>query len=300
MGAWRETASRFKRELAVYRLVLQHEQTPWLAKVLLGLAVGYALMPFDLIPDFIPVLGQLDDLVIVPGLVILALRLISPEVVAQCRQKVENNMTDISKFISGFKRFQTNYFGRDKELFGELKQGQNPSALVIACSDSRVDPAILTDCQPGDLFVVRNVANLVPPYEKGAGLHGVSTALEFSVRSLGVEHIIVLGHRQCGGIKALMEDRPEVKGEFIGNWMNIAARAKERVLNEMPDASSDEKVCACETASILVSLENLLTFPWVKERVQQGSLMLHGWYFDIEKGSMVAYNPFTSEFEPLS
>lgn len=209
-------------------------------------------------------------------------------------------MTDISKFISGFKRFQTNYFGRDKELFGELKQGQNPSALVIACSDSRVDPAILTDCQPGDLFVVRNVANLVPPYEKGAGLHGVSTALEFSVRSLGVEHIIVLGHRQCGGIKALMEDRPEAKGEFIGNWMNIASRAKERVLSDMPEATVDEQVCACETASILVSLENLLTFPWVKERVQQGSLMLHGWYFDIEQGSMVAYNPYTGKFEPLN
>lgn len=209
-------------------------------------------------------------------------------------------MTDISKFINGFKRFQANYFGRDQKLFGELKQGQNPSALVIACSDSRVDPAIITDCQPGDLFVVRNVANLVPPYEKGAGLHGVSTALEFAVCSLEVEHIIVLGHRQCGGIRALMQDGAEQKGEFIGNWMNIAVRARQRVLAELPSATPEEKLCACETASILVSLENLQTFPWIKERVQQGSLMLHGWFFDIEHGSMVAYDPYTGKFEPLS
>ncbi|HEY3325899.1 MAG TPA: carbonic anhydrase [Novimethylophilus sp.] len=210
-------------------------------------------------------------------------------------------MTDIKKFISGFKRFQENYFGRDQELFGELKQGQNPSALVIACSDSRVDPAILTDCQPGDLFVVRNVANLVPPYEKDAGLHGVSTALEFGVCSLGVEHIIVLGHRNCGGIQALMQDGAiESKGEFIGNWMNIALRAKERVLAELPNAAPEDQLCACEEASILVSLENLLTFPWIKQRVQQGSLVLHGWCFDIVNGSLVAYNPYTGRFEPLS
>lgn len=209
-------------------------------------------------------------------------------------------MTDISKFIHGFKRFQENYFGRDQELFGELKQGQNPSAMIIACSDSRVDPAILTDCQPGDIFVVRNVANLVPPYEKGAGLHGVSTALEFGVCALGVEHIIVLGHRKCGGIQALMRDVDiSKKGEFIGNWMNIAQRAKERVLTDLPQASQEDQMCACEEAAILVSLENLLTFPWIRERVQNGSLVLHGWLFDIDHGSMIAYNPYHGRFEAL-
>lgn len=209
-------------------------------------------------------------------------------------------MTDISKFIHGFKRFQENYFGHDQELFGDLRQGQNPSALVIACSDSRVDPAILFDCEPGDLFVVRNVANLVPPYETGGGLHGVSTALEFGVRVLGVRHIIVLGHRQCGGIKSLMQDGDiKDKGEFIGNWVNIAARAKERVLEELPEAEAEEKLCACEEASILVSLENLLTFPWIKERLQQGSLMLHGWYFNLESGELLAYNPYGAQYEPL-
>jgi carbonic anhydrase len=210
-------------------------------------------------------------------------------------------MADIKKFITGFKRFQENYFGHDQELFGQLKQGQRPSALVIACSDSRVDPAILTDCEPGDLFVVRNVANLVPPYETGGGLHGVSTALEFGVCVLEVQHIIVLGHSQCGGVHALLNGIPKgAKGEFIVNWVNIAARARERVLTELPDASPQEQWSACEEASILVSLENLLTFPWIKERIQQGALMLHGWYFDIETGELMAYDPFSGRFEPLS
>lgn len=210
-------------------------------------------------------------------------------------------MADISKFINGFKRFQDSYFGGDQELFGQLKKGQKPSTMVIACSDSRVDPAILMDVEPGDLFVVRNVANLVPPYEIGGGLHGVSTALEFGVCVIGVEHIIVLGHRQCGGVHALMHGIPNgASGEFIGRWVSIAERAKERVLADLPDATKDEQWCACEEASILVSMENLLTFPWIKARVQQGALMLHGWYFDIETGSLQAYNPFIGQFEPLS
>jgi len=210
-------------------------------------------------------------------------------------------MIEIQKLIAGFKRFQESYFGGDQELFDQLREGQNPGAMVIACSDSRVDPAILLDCEPGDLFMVRNVANLVPPYEKGAGLHGVSTALEFGVCVLGVEHLIVLGHSRCGGIRALMQGIPEgAQGEFITGWVNIAARAKDRVLAEFPDATPQEQCCACEEASILVSLENLLTFPWIRERVQKGTLMLHGWYFDIENGVLEAYHPPSGKFEPLS
>lgn len=210
-------------------------------------------------------------------------------------------MIEIQKLIAGFKRFQESYFGGDQELFDQLREGQNPSAMVIACSDSRVDPAILLDCEPGDLFMVRNVANLVPPYEKGTGLHGVSTALEFGVCVLGVQHLIVLGHSRCGGIHALMNGIPAgASAEFIINWVNIAARAKERVLAELPGATPQEQCCACEEASILVSLENLLTFPWIRERVNQGALMLHGWYFDIETGELVAYDPTSGRFEPLS
>lgn len=209
-------------------------------------------------------------------------------------------MADIKKLIAGFKRFHENYFGGDQELFGQLRQGQSPSAMVIACSDSRVDPAILLDSEPGDLFMVRNVGNLVPPYEKGAGLHGVSTALEFGVCVLGVQHLIVLGHSRCGGIQALMQGIPAgASAEFIINWVNIAARAKERVLAELPDATPQEQCCACEEASILVSLENLLTFPWIRDRAQRGTLVLHGWHFDIETGELVAYDPAIGRFESL-
>jgi carbonic anhydrase len=117
---------------------------------------------------------------------------------------------------------------------------------------------------------------------------------------IGVQHIIVLGHRQCGGVHALMHGIPQgASGEFIGQWVNIAARARERVLADLPEASAEEQCCACEEASILVSLENLVTFPWIKERVQQGALILHGWYFDIETGALQGYNPFTGEFQPL-
>lgn len=210
-------------------------------------------------------------------------------------------MTDIKKFIAGFKRFQENYFAGDQELYGRLRERQNPGAMVIACSDSRVDPAILMDCEPGDLFVVRNVANLVPPYEVGGGLHGVSAALEFGVRTLEVEHLIVLGHSSCGGIHALMHGVPQgERPEFIANWVNISARARERVLAAFPEAEPQEQSHACEEASILVSLENLLTFPWIKERVQQGKLILHGWHFDIKTGKVMAYNPDLGHFEPLT
>ncbi len=206
-------------------------------------------------------------------------------------------MSDIDTLVSGFRRFHRNYFGGDQALFQRLKQGQHPRAMVIACSDSRVDPAILLDCQPGDLFMVRNVANLVPPYEKGAGLHGVSTALEFGVSVLGVAHLIVLGHSQCGGIRALMQG---TQGDFMGNWVNISARAKQRVLAEHPAADLQAQCHACEQASILVSLENLQTFPWIRERVEQGRLTLHGWYFDIEGGELVAYEPASGIFKPLT
>lgn len=209
-------------------------------------------------------------------------------------------MSEINQLIKGYQRFHSNYFTGDEPLFGELSQGQNPSTLVIACSDSRVDPAIVMDSKPGDLFVVRNVANLVPPYEKGGGYHGVSAALEFGVCGLNVQNIIVMGHRQCGGIKALAEGVPDgIDGEFIRPWVSIASRANERVKAENPGASKNEIACACELAGIIVSLENLRTFPFINERLNAGTLSLHGWYFDIETGDMSVYNPQTLRFDKL-
>lgn len=210
-------------------------------------------------------------------------------------------MSNVDQLVDGYRRFHNHYFATEgQKLFSELVLGQKPSTLVIACSDSRVDPAIVMDCKPGDLFVVRNVANLVPPYEKGGGYHGVSAALEFGVCALGVENIIVLGHRQCGGIKALFEGIPKgLDGEFITPWVNMAKRAADRVREDYPQATDDEKLCSCEMAGVLVSLENLRTFPFIQQKLAENKLSLYGWYFDIVSGQMRSYNEEKLKFEPL-
>ncbi|MDP1635414.1 MAG: carbonic anhydrase [Gallionellaceae bacterium] len=207
-------------------------------------------------------------------------------------------MKDIANFISGFRRFQEKYFSEDRELFEQLRQGQRPKAAIIACADSRVDPALLMGAEPGDVFVVRNVANLVPPYEPGGGFASVAAALEFAVLSLAVEHVIVLGHAQCGGIHALMSGSA-ADSEFIGKWVDVARRARDRVLAELPDKSPALQDRACEQAAILVSLENLMTYPWIAERVTTGAMHLHGWYFDIAQGELLSYHPARNGFEPI-
>ncbi len=207
-------------------------------------------------------------------------------------------MKDIANFIAGFRRFQEKYYSKDRDLFERLRQGQRPKVLIVACADSRVDPAMLTGAEPGDLFVVRNVANLVPPYEPGGSFASVPAALEFAVLTLNVEHIIVLGHAQCGGIHALMSGAGP-GGEFIGKWVGIAQRAREQVLAELPAKPPALQARACEQASILVSLENLMTYPWIAERVTTGAMHLHGWYFDIAEGSLLHYDPAHNAFEPV-
>ncbi len=210
-------------------------------------------------------------------------------------------MSSPRQLIQGFQRFRERHFTQDDALYRQLVQeGQTPKILVVACCDSRVDPAIVLDCAPGDLFVIRNVANLVPPSESRVGHHGTSAALEFGVRTLGVQHIIVLGHAHCGGIHALMElDDKNRNGSFIGDWMHLADDARIQVERDMPDAPEEERQRACEQRAILISLENLMTFSWVRERVENGMLALHGWYFDIEHGQMLQHNPVSRAFEPL-
>jgi len=210
-------------------------------------------------------------------------------------------MKDMQRLIKGFKRFKENYFQSDDRLYEQLGKRQFPKVLVVGCCDSRVDPAILTDCRPGDLFVVRNVANLVPPYEPDSHYHGVSAAVEYAVKCLNVEHVIVLGHSNCGGIEALMRSgRDEKVGEFLDPWIAIAGpalKAVERNLSSKPRMLQSR---ACEQASILLSLENLLSFPWIAERVEKGGLALHGWYFDLSAGELLGYHPDTGEFEKIA
>ncbi len=209
-------------------------------------------------------------------------------------------MQEMQKFIHGFRSFQEDYFSEDRELFNRLKQGQRPRVVLIGCSDSRVDPSMMVRSEPGELFIVRNVANLVPPCEHDHSYHGVSAALEYAVCHLEVEHIIVLGHSCCGGIRSLMEGIPaEKNGEYISKWVSIAERAKQQVLAAFAEAPPEQQAKACEHASILVSLENLLTFPWIRERVEADTLDLHGWYFDIESGNLYSYQPASGKFELL-
>lgn len=210
-------------------------------------------------------------------------------------------MADISTFVKGFGKFQEKYFAQDESIFDTLRQGQSPSTLVISCCDSRTDPGMLMDANPGDIFVVRNVANLVPPYKTGAELPGIRADIEFAIKGLNVSNIIILGHSGCGGIRALMagEGITENQYEFIGNWVGIAREARERVLRELADEPYAMQSRACEHGAIALSLRNLMTFPWIRERVEAGSLTLHGWYFDIDAGELLAYSPENNEFAPL-
>lgn len=210
-------------------------------------------------------------------------------------------MKNIDALIAGFRRFQREYYGKRRETFERLtRDGQSPAVMVIACCDSRVDPAIITDSDPGDLFVVRNVANLVPPYETGGHYHGTSAALEFAVCTLKVRHVVVLGHAQCGGIRALVERSPGTDAAgFIAPWMSIAEDARRDVERRLPGAPVEARAHACEQAAIRVSLRNLMSFPFVSAAVRAGALNVHGWYFDIGRGTLLGCGPSADDFIEL-
>jgi carbonic anhydrase len=191
--------------------------------------------------------------------------------------------------LDGYARFRKTYWHRHKKRFSDLaRDGQSPPAMVIACADSRVAPEAIFDCAPGEIFVIRNVSALVPPYAPDTGNHGTSAALEFAVRTLKVRSIVVLGHSQCGGIRSLMAGPSSSDGDFIASWMAIAKNARTRVC-DAPDAQAQsfETLCArCEHESIRESLANLLTFPWIAQRVAEGSLTLAGMHFSVFSGKL--------------
>lgn len=210
--------------------------------------------------------------------------------------------TGVDKLLDGYRRFRTGAFQESKPLIQELvAQGQRPQVAVIACSDSRVEPATLFQTDPGDLFMIRNVANLVPPLEEDGKFHGTSAALEFAVLGLGVKHVIVLGHAHCGGVKAMMNaDTDDGKFTFVTQWVSMLAAAHRRVLATMAGADDATRTRVCEQNAVLVSLENLTTFPWVRERVEAGELQLHGWYIDIAEAKLSVYDGAQGKFEPVS
>ncbi|MBY0291805.1 MAG: carbonic anhydrase [Alphaproteobacteria bacterium] len=211
-------------------------------------------------------------------------------------------LNDIENLVQGYRRFRKHYFSEQNSAFEDLvRLGQRPKVLMIACSDSRVDPAIVMDCQPGDLFVIRNVANLVPPFEDDQSYHGTSAALQFGICGLGIRHVILFGHTQCGGIQALLEQAPETceqKG-FIAKWMELAKPAHEAVLKYHKEATLDEKNTLCGQYSLINSLRNLQTFPWIIERVTGGSLFLHAWNFDLVQGVIEVFDEKENCFKKL-
>ncbi|WP_298215181.1 carbonic anhydrase [Acidocella sp.] len=195
----------------------------------------------------------------------------------------------MKSLLEGYERFRHGYWQEHAEVYSLLaKEGQKPRAMVIACSDSRVAPEMIFDCAPGEIFVVRNVSALVPPYAPDDKKHGTSAALEFAVNSLNVRSIIVMGHSRCGGIQALMMGPGGGNRDFIDSWMEIASAARQRVCDspDLNGAEFEAQCEACEHEAVRVSLANLLTFPWIKERVMDGRLTLAGLHFNVESGRL--------------
>ena len=195
---------------------------------------------------------------------------------------------EMIRLVAGFKRFRLKYFDGENSVYRKLSEsGQTPKTLVIGCSDSRVDPAILTSAAPGELFVVRNVANLVPPFEDNDGFHGVSSAIEFAVVNLKVENVVILGHQQCGGIRALINGVTNTGPSFIARWVSIADEAKHLVLKKFPQASSDELCGHCELEAIRISIRNLKTFPFIQDAIRDRDMSLVGAYFAMHEGRLL-------------
>ena len=186
--------------------------------------------------------------------------------------------------LSGYRRFRRDRWPERRRQFETLADtGQRPRALIVSCADSRVDPGMIFDAGPGELFVIRNVANLVPPFAPDGAYHGTSAALEFGVRILEVPDILVMGHALCGGVRALLEGAPAEASDFIASWIGLAAPARARALARTDIL--DQQLC-CEQETIRLSLENLLTFPWIASRLAAGTLRLFGAHFDIRSGEL--------------
>jgi len=202
--------------------------------------------------------------------------------------------------LDGYRSFRTQRLPTEQSRYRELSErGQSPEVMVIGCCDSRVSPEVIFDAKPGELFVVRNIANLVPVYAPDGGAHGVSAALEFAVQVLGVKHIVVLGHAQCGGIRAFIDKiAPLSPGDFIGRWMSMFIKPGE-IVEQREHETMQDFATRIEKAAVLRSLENLMTFPYVQILVECGKLKLHGAYFGVAEGSLFVLDKTTKEFRSV-
>jgi len=215
-------------------------------------------------------------------------------------------MDKYERLIEGYKDFREQYLSDKHKVYREwAAKGQQPKVLIIGCSDSRVNPTILTHAGLGEVFVVNNVANIVPPYLRGGHRHmSTGSAIQHAVCSLGVEHIIVMGHSGCGGIAALMA-KDEIQAnkptddDYITDWVAILDPAKQMVLSTCQNASSAERHRQCEMEGTLLSVQNLAGYPWVQKAVEKKHLTLHAWYFHIETGELLSFRPGEGQFRPV-
>jgi carbonic anhydrase len=210
-------------------------------------------------------------------------------------------MADFATLIDGYHRFRDREWKSERDRWAELAEGQSPKVMVIACSDSRVDPAQIFDARPGEMFVVRNVANLVPPFEPDQNYHGVSAALEFAVTQLEVDELVVMGHGFCGGCAAALtgqfDDADHGHGHFIAHWIEMLADAREKIRADHP-VLDRQAFLEMELEGVRLSLRNLMSFPWVRERVESKRLTLHGAYFAIADGILHVCDEASGAFAP--
>jgi carbonic anhydrase len=210
-------------------------------------------------------------------------------------------MPYLSRLIEGYRRFRETDWSRERERWTEMAEGQSPKVMILSCADSRVDPAHIFDARPGEMFVVRNIAALAPPYETNPGFHGVSAALEFAVTQLEVGEILVMGHGLCGGCSAALtgkfEDTPPGEGHFIADWVRMLDGARNHVLARHSELDPDAFL-EMEREAVKVSLANLRTFPWIADREQSGALRLHGAHFSIAEGRLYVLDEAEDTFRP--
>ncbi len=211
-------------------------------------------------------------------------------------------MPEVGKLIGGFRVFKATTYQRQKDVIHHLlEQGQKPSTMVISCVDLRLAPAEIFSSNPGELYVLNNVGGLVPKYGTG-GIHGIMAAIEYAVTTLEVENIVVLGHSKCDSIKTMMSDKFSATNglsESMKTWLSVASEARDAVKREMSDRTEEEQQESCEHESIIISLRNLLTYPYISKRMGQNKLNIFGWHFDIETGDIRAFNPATTFFDPI-
>jgi carbonic anhydrase len=201
-----------------------------------------------------------------------------------------------------FRRFRSRHYEAIADHYDHLAtHGQSPDTMIVSCCDSRVDPETIFSAMPGELFIMRNIANLVPPYETGGRFHGVSAALEYAALNLCVKHIVIMGHSGCGGVKASVDQSAAVQTEahFISNWISMLDGARLKVMSSHQGTAQSDLLRKLEFEAVKTSIENMRTFPFIKDLEAKGRLLLHGAHFDIKTGTLSVLNHVTGEFFAL-